>query len=67
MANTLKMVFHEVYGNLPKSTLALVKRFNVSQADFDLMTELLGNGTWDDVDAHIANNSESGYYRPRYF
>lgn len=62
-----QMTFHESYGNLPTSTLRLIKRHNVSPADLDLMTDLLGNGTWDDIDEHIVSNSKTGMYTPRFF
>ncbi len=63
-----KMTFHESFGNLPENTLRLVKRHNVSPADFDLMTDLLGNTDWAEVNAHIrANLNENGMYVPRYF
>lgn len=62
-----KMTFHESYGTLPASTLRLVRRYNVSPMDFDYMTDILGFGSWEDVNYHIENNSTSGMYRPRYF
>lgn len=70
------MTFHEYYGNLPAKTLRLIKKFNVSPADYDLMLDLLGNVAWDSeksvtrwhvIDAHIVSNSETGMYIPRYF
>lgn len=62
-----KMVFDENYGNLPAKTLRLVKKYNVSPADLDLMTDLLGSLTWAHVDQHIIDNSENGYYNGRVF
>lgn len=73
-----EMTFHESYGNLPASTLALIKRHNVSPADFDLMldsfmfqvadvTSPAVAATWDDINDHITANSPNGYYVPRYF
>jgi hypothetical protein len=64
---TNKMTFHEFYGTLPESTLRLIRKFNVSPADFDLMTDLLGNCQWADVEDHIVSNSETGMYVPRFF
>ena len=62
------MTFDENYGRLPEGTLALVKRFNVSPADFDYMTDILGMANdWDEIDEHIIVNSTNGYYQPRYF
>lgn len=76
MAN-IDMTFNEYFGTLPKRTLRLVKRFNVSPVDFDMMLDLLNPGTatgkfeveaaWAEVDAHILENSSDGYYRPRRF
>lgn len=64
------MTFHESYGSLPKSTLRLIKRHNVSPADFDFMLDMF-SGTveegWEWVDQHIVENSPTGYYQPRYF
>lgn len=73
MTNT--MTFHESYGELPKGTLSIIKRYNVSPADFDLMTDLLGfeayygNGKidWTVINDHIVSNSETGMYQPRFF
>lgn len=61
------MTFHESYGNVPVSILSLIRRYNVSPADFDLMTDLLGNGTWEGIAVHIIENSERGYYIGRTF
>lgn len=72
----MKMTFHEYYGNLPVKTLRLIKKFNVSPADYDLMLDLLGNVAWDSeksvalwhvIDEHIVSNSETGMYIARYF
>lgn len=61
------MTFHESYGNLPKTTLRLVKRYNVSPADFDMITDILGFMEWSDINLHIIENSPNGYYVPRCF
>lgn len=75
------MVFHESYGNLPTKTLRLIRKYNVSPADFDLMTDLLGfdawlpagderpvgEADWSVIDRHIESNSDKGYYIPRTF
>ena len=63
----MTMTFHESYGKLPVSTLRLVRKYNVSPADLDLATDLLGYGTWEDINEHIVSNSVAGYYIPRYF
>lgn len=58
-----KMTFHESYGgHIAVKTLRLVKKFNVSPADLDLMLDLLNTREWTDVDAHIIANSQQGYY-----
>lgn len=69
------MTFHESYGNLPVKTLRLIRKHNVSPADFDMMTDLLGNVAyqgngvidWSVIDDHITSNSWNGYYRPKFF
>lgn len=74
----MNMTFHESYGNLPVNILSLVKRFNVSPADFDMMLDLLGfegivdgvhdaKTAWQAIGQHIVSNSETGMYRPRFF
>lgn len=67
----MQMTFHESYGSLPKSTLALIKRHNVSPADFDYMLDqfyapFVVDG-WAMVNDHIKANSASGMYVPRFF
>lgn len=73
--NNTRITFHESYGTLPKSTLRLIKKYNVSPADFDYMTDMLGidawtlvlGPEWSKIDEHIVSNSETGMYRPRFF
>lgn len=68
MANN--MTFHESYGTLPKDTLRLVKRFNVSPADFDMiLDQFMGPvpAGWSWVNDHILLNSTNGYYQPKFF
>lgn len=70
-----QMTFHESYGDLPTKTLRLIRKFNVSPADFDCMTDVLGFDAyspggvidWSVIDTHIVSNSETGMYRPRFF
>jgi hypothetical protein len=63
-----KMTFHECYGNLPVKTLRLIRKFNVSPADFDYMTDILGMANdWSVIDSHIVSNSKTGMYVPRFF
>lgn len=61
------MTFDENYGHLPLTTLWLVRKFNVSPADFDYMTDILGMGTWSGINDHIIDNSPEGYYQPKFF
>lgn len=74
----MSLTFNENYGYLPTSTLRLVKKFNVSPADFDLIldsfmfnfAELAGGAAsraWLTVNDHILQNSANGYYQPRMF
>lgn len=65
--NKNTMTFDESYGRLPVNTLRLIRKHNVSPADFDYMTDVLGFGTWGQIDVHIVSNSETGMYRPRFF
>ena len=63
------MTFHESYGHLPKSTLALLRKYNASPADYD--TVLRGVGcTWDSpnipfdrVDEILIRHSSTGTLR----
>ena len=69
----MKMTFHESYGHLPVSTLRLIRKYNVSQGDYDYILSLMGaewsspNIDFGAVDAHIVSNSGTGMYRPRFF
>ena len=68
MADT--MTFHESYGSLPKSTLRLIRKHNVSPADFDLMLDMFMGPVpdgWRWVNDHIVSNSETGMYVPRFY
>ncbi len=70
------MTYDENYGSLPKATLRLIKRYNVSPADYDVMLDILGLAAWDSeksraiwsvIDIHILDNVVRGYYYPRFF
>lgn len=37
------MTFHESYGELPRKTLALINKFNVSPSDYDSLTDVYGD------------------------
>lgn len=61
--------FHETFGLLPRTTLALIKRANVSQSDFDSMLMRWGYHwgqagiPWEDVERHITVHMVDGNYR----
>ena len=57
------MTFHESYGHLPVKTLRLVRKFNVSPADYDLIIDRLGAPTWDEVTEFIELHSQTGMLR----
>jgi hypothetical protein len=64
------MTFDEYYGRLPSSTLRLVKKYNVSPADFDfILDQFMGTvqDGWSWVESHIRENSTAGYYQPKFF
>ena len=63
----MKMTFHEYYGDLPVSTLRLVRKYNVSPADYRMIVDELGVPTWREIEANIVSNSETGMYIPRFF
>lgn len=72
MNNT--MTFHESYGTMPVKTLRLIRKCNVSPADYDfIMMESSrvfgeeGEIDWTVINEHIISNSETGMYRPRFF
>lgn len=65
------MTFHESYGELRQSTMRLVRKHNVSPADWDQILDSLGfswstptRTDWDVVDAMILAGSQSGSFRP---
>lgn len=60
------MTFHESYGELPVSTLRLIKRNNVSPADYEMLLYKFGNVDthFPDVEAFIREHSPDGMYRP---
>lgn len=61
-----KMTYHEYYGNLPAKTMRLIRKYNVSPADFDMMTDAFGSA-WAAIDKHIIDNSADGYYQPKFY
>lgn len=63
------MTFHESYGDLASSTLRLIKRYNVSPADYDMLLSQFGltwkdteNIPWDILNDFITSHSRSGIY-----
>lgn len=62
------MEFHEVYGTVTKSLLAAIKRFNVSQSDWDMMLARWGFAwntldlPFDAIERHIEVHSQRGFY-----
>ena len=65
MTNT--MTFHESYGSLARTTMTLIRKYNVSPADYDHIIQVLLIPTWAEVNKHIISNSETGMYIPRFF
>lgn len=63
------MTFHECYGELPASTLRLVKRANVSPADFDMLLYKFGrvDTHFPDVEKFIKEYIVNGIYRPPFY
>lgn len=57
----MKMTFHESYGELPAGILRLIKEYNVSPADYDLIVECAGTD-WVFIRYHILTYSTNGYY-----
>lgn len=62
----MAMTFHESYGDLPVSTLRLVKRANVSPMDFEMLLDKFGrvDTHFPDVERFIKEHSVDGMYRP---
>lgn len=64
------MTFHESYGALPQSTLRLVKRFNVSPSDWEMLLDKFGrvDTPFAAVEMFIREHSPNGMYRhPLYY
>lgn len=62
-------MFHESYGTMPTTTLNLIKRSNVSPADWDMMLYRWGmewnnpDLPWDAIEQHIITHTVKGSYR----
>ena len=56
------MTFHESYGELPESLLRLIKRTNVTPAEYDMMVLVMG-WSFDECAGHIIFNTVNGAYR----
>lgn len=63
------MTFHEVYGELPQSTLNLFKSANVTSSDWDAMLLRWGykwgdpDIPWSAVEQHVTVHMVNGLYR----
>lgn len=63
------MIFHESYGTMPKSTLAVIRRCNVSPADWDGMLNRWGYEwgshvlPFEQIEDHILVHTVNGSYR----
>lgn len=60
------MLYNEWYGELPKTTLALIKRSNVSPMDYQDLLDKFGRvGThFPNVERFIRDHTVNGMYRP---
>jgi len=64
-----ELTFHESYGTMPESTLALFKRANVSPADWDSMLMRWGFSwgdetlPWADIERHVTVHMVNSLYR----
>lgn len=56
------MTFHESYGTLPARILKVVRQYNVSPADWDMIIGAVGED-WNEVNAFILDNSTRGYFQ----
>lgn len=68
----MAMVFHEQYGELRDSTLRLIKKANVSPADYEALLDKFGRilPHWDEIEAFIKKNIPKGsrsYRAPLYY
>lgn len=61
------MTYHESYGELPKTTLQLYRRFNVSPADHDILLMRFGQvPVWERVNQFVLSHSVDGSFRYPY-
>jgi hypothetical protein len=62
----MAMTFHESYGDLPVSTLRLIKRANVSPADYEMLLYKFGyvDTHFPDVEQFIRDHMKNGMYWP---
>jgi hypothetical protein len=60
------MTFHESYGDIPRALLALIKKRNVSPADYYTMEYMLGEGEFQSFYNHIEShlNLWGKYFQP---
>lgn len=59
----MTMRFNEQYGMLPTNIDRMLKRFNVSPADYNALAEAFG-ADWASMRAHVVSHSKTGMYRP---
>jgi hypothetical protein len=56
------MTFDENYGELPTSTLRLIRKYNVTPAEYDIMTQV-GTMTFIEVEDYILSHIVDGIFR----
>ena len=56
------MIFHESYGELPMSTLRLIKKHNVSPMDYQFLSEFYGDD-FGMINGDIVAFSRDGSFR----
>ena len=59
------MAYDENYGIVPDVTMRMIKRYNVSPSDYDTLCVVFDHDVAG-MQAHIIQNSQKGYYNPKY-
>lgn len=72
----INLTYHESYGYVTRQALVAIRRYNVSQSDYDGILADLGldwhsgngftQGEWSEVIDYILENSTSGIFRPQF-
>lgn len=57
----MKMVFNEWYGEIPVSLNRMLKKYNVSPADFQTLESYFGDN-WANIQDAIRDYSPKGYF-----